>query len=365
MTAEEHMERLSAVLSGTRTQSRADHRMRMHRPGNILFGVLLHAAARLDQGLPLTDLEQRLITQAGKYMPAQELPSFGRIYRDACARGSIAVLPQAITNVPVETGFSSADLTAALPALTREINAQPNVRVVDVSKLAEGEPVDSEEYIAAMARYGRGITVLDAPQQESNLKGLLDVHMRMDRFYCVRESSGEIGADEIYWGVSAGSDTTAKKSFRTRVYDSVHTDEIHKFDYVYRQQTYVFSGTVDKHLSAEFQCWDEDSSPGDFLDKLRTALSDFAEHAVDTSIEMTKYNGNQAKKAAAWATLLGIGAGLLSALLGLFENPDDLVHERSIGFSREYLLNLQQVEENFWHFDGGDGGYHKLTLKTT
>ncbi|MEU3567067.1 hypothetical protein AB0E96_01350 [Kitasatospora sp. NPDC036755] len=362
-TATERLDRLNAALSGTRAHSRADNRMRMNRPGNILFGVLLHAAARLDQGLPLTDLEQRLITQAGKYMPAQELPAFGRAYREAVARGSIAVLPQAITDVPVEKGFSSADLTAALPALTQEINAQDNVRVVDISKLGKDEPVDNDDYTAAMARYGRGITILNAPRQESDTQSLLDVHIRMYRFTATRESSGEAGSDEIYWGVSAGSDTTARRSFKTREYGSVDTGETHQFDYAYRKETYVFSGTVDRHLSTEFECWEADSSPGSFYSKLIEALSDFSEHAADTSSEISQFYDNETRKAAAWAALLAVGAGLLSSLLSLFINDDDLVLARSIGFSREYLMDLQRMEQDWWDFNGGDGGRHRLFLK--
>ncbi|MET8631012.1 hypothetical protein ABZW30_46280 [Kitasatospora sp. NPDC004669] len=364
-TAEERAERLSAMLSGTRAQTRAGRRMQMNRPGNLLFGVLLHAAARLDRGLPLTDLEQRLVDTAGKYLPAGELPGLGRVYGEACARGPIAVLPRVITDLPLEKGFGSADLTAALPALAEEITAQPNVRIVDVSRLAEGESIDTDEDIAAMADYGRGITILTAPPQDASLTGPITVRVRMHKFHVVEESAGEVGADEIYWGLGAGSDTTAKKSFDTREYGSIHTGEVHHFDYVYGKETYLFNGTVDKHMSAEIQCWEADNSPDSFYQKLRDALADFADHAADTSSEISQAYDNEARKAAAWAALLSLGAGLLNALLGLFVNDDDLVHERSFGWTRDYLISMSRMPngENYFHFNGGDGGYHKLYLR--
>ncbi|MEU7428602.1 hypothetical protein [Streptomyces sp. NPDC040750] len=208
--------------------------------------MFLHAAARLGERLPLTDLEQRLIDVVGKYVPADELPSFGQAYRKACTQGPIAMLPEAITSLPVETGYSCADLAAALPALIQEINAQPNVCIVDVSQLADNEPIDTEEYTAAMAEFGGGgVTILTAPSQAAETQGLLNVRLWMHRFKCVRES-GESGRDEIYWAVGAGSDTTAKKHFITREYGATSTGDWHDFD----SGTYVFDGTVDQYLVA-------------------------------------------------------------------------------------------------------------------
>ncbi|MGK5544969.1 hypothetical protein ACSNOH_09575 [Streptomyces sp. URMC 127] len=336
----------------------------MNRPGNILVGVLLHAAARFGEGLPLTDLEQRLIDRVSKLLPAEELPGFGKVYREACAGGPIAMLPEAITSLPLEKGYGRADLDAALPALTQEINAQPNVRIIDVSRLTKDGPVDTEEYTAAMAEYGRGTTILTAPPQAADPQGLLNVRLRMMKFKCVRES-GEVGRDEIYWAVGAGSDTIAKKSFTTREYGATSTGDWHTFDYDYNNnQTYVFVGTVDQYLTTEFQCWEADDSSGGFYNSLRGALEDFAEWAADTSGNLNEAGDDQAQKSAGWAAWLAIGAGLLNAILGWLTNDDDLVHERSIGFTRAALIRLRDMGGNYYNFDGGGGGYHHLYLAT-
>jgi hypothetical protein len=184
----------------------------------------------------------------------------------------------------------------------------------------------------------------------------------MLKFQCVRRSGEWTGSDEIFWGVSAGSDTTAKKSFKTREYGSVNTREFHQFDYDYNAgETYVFVGTVDQHLSTEFQCWEADDSNGGFYNDLRSALSTFADGAADTSMEMTR-SGSSQQKNAAWAALLSLGARLLDWLLSVFTNDDDLVCERTIGFDRNALIRLRDMGGNYYNFDGGDGGYHHLYL---
>ncbi len=372
ITAEQRLERLTASLSGTTRvqgqESRPERRLRMSRSSNLLFGVLLHAAARQDKGLPLTDLEQRLIETAGKLLPAKELPAFGQAYRDACARGSVAVLPEAITSRPLEDGYSRADLKAALPALAAEICAQPNVQIVDVSKadLAGSETFDSEEFAAALGEYGRGITILTGPPPAADIQGVLNVRVRMMKFQCVKES-GESGRDEIFWAVSAGSDKQAKKSFTTREYGATSTGDWHTFDYDYNAgETYVFIGPVDQHLSTEIQCWEADHSSGGFYNDLRGALKDFAEWAVDTSSDMTEAGDDEVKKGAGWAALLGIAAGLINAILGWLTNDDDLVCERTIGFDRAalYAMRDRPANNNYWHFNGGGGGYHHLYLAT-
>ncbi|THA47115.1 hypothetical protein [Streptomyces sp. A1136] len=368
-TAEQRLERLTASLSGTpRVQgkeSRAERRLRMNRPANILVGVLLHAAARLGEGLPLTDLEQSLIDRVGKLVPAKELPLFGKAYREACANGPIAILPEAITSLPLETGYTKADLAAAMPALVKEVTAQPNVRIIDVSEIDDSSRIDTEEFTAALAEYGRGITILTAPPLPEVSQAPLSARVRMHKMYCV-DNSKEVGKDEVYWAVSAGSDTTSKTSFKTAEFGSVRSESWYTFPYTYRSETYLFNGTVDQYLTAEIQCWEADDSDGGFYNDLRDALKDFAEWAVGTSTNLNEAGDDHAQKSAGWAAWLAIGTGLLNAILGWLTNDDDLVCERSFGFSRAALIKLSNRTngEDSWRFDGGGGGDHWLYLRT-
>ncbi|MFF1498170.1 hypothetical protein [Streptomyces sp. NPDC058304] len=373
-TAEQRLERVTASLSGRpRVQGKeslGERRLRLNRASNLLVGVLLHAAARQDKGLPLTDLEQRLIKTATTLLPEKELPAFGQAYRDACARGPVPVLPEAITSRPLENGFSKADLKAALPALAKEICAQPNVQIIDVSKhnLADTETFDGQEFAAALGEYGRGVTILTGPRPAADTQGVLDVRLRMTKFDCMRKSGEFSGSDEIFWAVGAGSDKQGKKSFVTREYGNVDVDDLPaEFDYDYNAgDTYAFIGPVDQHLSVEIQCWEADDSSGGFYNDLRGALKDFAEWAVDTSADMTEAGDDETKKGAGWAALLGIAAGLINAILGWATNDDDLVCERTLGFDRAALYALRNLPDGggYWNFDGGGVGHHRLYMAT-
>jgi hypothetical protein len=167
--------------------------------------------------------------------------------------------------------------------------------------------------------------------------------------------------------VGAGSDKQAKKSFTTKEYKDTDNGTWHHFDYDYNAgETYVFIGPVDQHLSTEFHCWEADGSPGGFYDDLRGALADFAEWAIDTSVDLTEAGGDETEKGAGWAALLGLAAGLINAILGWLTNDDDLVCERTIGFDRAGLYALRNLpgREGYWNFDGGGGGHHRLYLAT-
>ncbi|WP_143073698.1 hypothetical protein [Actinokineospora terrae] len=365
LTPEQRLAKVEAMLSGTRSHSRAARRLRMNRPANVLVGALLHAADRRARGLEPTDLEQRLLDLVGAYLPADELAAFGGAYRDAVARGPVDVLPESITAVPPETGYGLEDLRAALPAIEEHVIAQPNVRVVDVTALDEDAQIDDEEFAAALVEYGRGTTILTgAPGRQTPGAGTtaaLPVQLRMHAFHCQRES-GEATRDEIYWALASGSDGRAKTSHKTREYGATSTGDWHTFD----ANTFLFNGSVEHYVSCEVQCWEADDSSGGFYNSLRAALGDFAEAALDLSVRIAEAGDNESKKAAGWAAFLAIGAGLLNAILGWLTNDDDLVVERSFGYDRAALvaLSARPNREFALLFDGGGGGRHNLFLRT-
>ncbi|SHH06311.1 hypothetical protein [Streptoalloteichus hindustanus] len=363
---QERMDHTRAILSGgARADTRGARRIHTNRSGNILLGALLHAGARLEAGLTLTDLEQHLVQLVSTYVPVPELRAFGRAYSEALAAGPVPALPETVTRRSVESGYSLAEFTDNLPTIGQQVLAQPNARVVDLGALAPDEPIDDDAFTTALADHGRGLTIVTGPPvPDASTLAALTVRLRMDRFHCVRES-GESGRDEIYWAVGAGSDTTARKSFTTREYGAVSTGDTETFDYSYGDKTYIFNGTVDQHLTAEIECWEADHSSGGFYNDLRSALSDFARYAARASSELTTAGDNETARAAAWAAFMSVGASLLNAILGWLTNDDDLVCERSIGFTRAGLLALaaRPNNEDVWHFNGGDGGYHKLYLR--
>jgi hypothetical protein len=360
-TPAERLNYLESLLSGARssTETRLSRRLRMNRTRNLLFGVALHAAARQAAGKPLTDLEQRLLGRMSKVIPPEEFPALGERYAAARARGAISLFPEPIAGLSLEQGYSDADLRAALPALGRELMAQPNFSEVDLSKLGAGDSLDTEAFSAALAEYGCGMTlVTGAPLDEAARAAPLNVKVRMASFKCERSSGDGMfnSKDEIYWGISAGSDTEAQRSSNTREYGSIEDGSHPSFD----SGTYLFSGTVQQHMGCEIQCWEADDSNGSFYSSLRSALADFAENAVEQTQAMLD-QGQDAERAG-WVALMGFAASLLDALLGLVTNDDDLVCERTIGFDRAALHAFSNRGEDWWIFDGGGGGRHKLYL---
>ncbi|MFC5055832.1 hypothetical protein [Saccharothrix xinjiangensis] len=323
------------------------------------MGALLHGADRRARGLEPTDLEQRLLDLAEAYLPGDELVAFGGVYRDAVTRGPVDVLPEAVTGLPVETGYGLADLLDALPAIGEHALAQPNVRVVDVTALDGDAPIDDEEFAAALVEYGRGTTILTAPGPQATDVGPASAPLRLHSFHCDRKS-GEVGRDEIYWALAAGSDGRAKTSGKTREYGSTSTSTWHTFD----ANTFLFNGEVEKYVSCEIQCWEADDSSGGFYNSLRGALADFAEAALDLSVRMAEAGDDESKKAAGLAAWFAIGAGLLNAILGWLTNDDDLVVERSFTFDRAALAELASRPKGEFAllFDGGGGGRHTLYL---
>ncbi|MFD5145088.1 hemopexin repeat-containing protein [Streptomyces sp. NPDC058401] len=360
-TAQERLERLTADLSGARVSSRAGGRLRLNRSSNLLLGAALHAAARVDRNLALTDLEQQLVDVLGKVLTEEgEVAAFGRAYTQATARGAVDILPESITSRPVEDGYALADLLTELPALGQEVMAQPNFSIVDVSRIAPGEPLDSEEFKAGMAEYGRGITIVDGPPLDRAAEETLGhFALRMHSFHCLVESH-ESGTDEIYWGLAAGSDTSVKKSWTTREYHEVSSGSWHTFD----PGSYLFAGSVRESMAAEIEVWEADHSGSSFMASLRDVLSEVSERAAEASKTLSDMD-SEAEKAAQFAALVYVVAGLLDAFLGWITNEDDLVLKRTIRFTRAGLAEMSRRPngEDSWWFGGGDGGEHTLYLR--
>ncbi|MFI0234801.1 hypothetical protein, partial [Streptomyces sp. NPDC017086] len=236
---------------------------------------------------------------------------------------------------------------------------------VDISRLSGQDSIDSEEYQSALREYGDGVTVLTGPTLDADqCSSPLRVQLRPHRFYCVRES-GESGRDEIYWTLSSGSDTGDSYTKTTGEYGSTSTGTWHEFvhwpgfppPFGEAMTTYLFNGHVREHLSTNIQCWEADHSPGGWYEKLTAALFDIAEYAIECSSAMSDIEDPDGD-AASWAALLGLVFALLGWLLSLFINEDDLVCERSLGFTRSALIALKNRpdSEDWWMFDGGGGG---------
>ncbi|NUL02914.1 hypothetical protein HRW07_06590 [Streptomyces lunaelactis] len=311
--------------------------------------------------MELTDLEQLLVDVMGSVLAEEEVAEFGRIYQEEASASAVAELfPDFLAGRSLTEGFSAEELVADFPRIGAEIAAQPNASLVRVDKLAPDEPVDTEEFIEALATYGGGITVVvgaeaEAPGTDS---APADIALLFRDFWCKRRS-GELGKDEIYWTSSAGSDTGHKREYTSGEFGSVVTGS-HRW---FPEGSYLFKGDVRRWLTCNIACWEADHSGSGWYSDLRRGLRDISDYCFRTSEDL-EANSGEYEGSNAWFSLVGLVARLFDWLLGLLTNEDDLVKERSIGFTRSALeaLAARPGGYNHWGFNGGGGGHHEINI---
>ncbi|MFE9368467.1 hypothetical protein ACFYM2_01585 [Streptomyces sp. NPDC006711] len=378
-SAEERLERVRETLrgfQGERARSRAARRRGLSRGQNLLLGAALHAASRFEQGLEPTGLEAMLldVLRAGA-ADDREIASWGRVFAEQrTARGGVAVFPAEVNRLEDKTGYDFAQLRDDLAALTAEIVAQPNVEIVDVTGTEPEGPRDSEEFLRALAEYGAGVTVLTASRGTEAADAAdvarvpaasampLRVKLAPSRFVCERRSD-ELGKDEIYWAMAAGTDTEAKNSAKTPEFGSVVTGSDRAFTGDHALT--LVDGTVRAYVSLNIECWEADHSSGGFYNKMREVLRTLSDRLAEASKEQNYSPPDREFNAEGWAALLSVLGELINALLGWLTNEDDLVCERSIGLSHAALTRYftPAGRDESWMFDGGRGGRHKLWLR--
>lgn len=370
-TQAERLERLRGQLQGhPAVGTRAAQRTQPGPGSNLLLGVMLHAAARLEAGLELTDLEARMLAPLRLLMSEDDVRDFGRVYREeTAARSTAAVLPQTLTSRTVADGYAMEDLVKDLPALREEILGQDNVSVVDLSTATlQNDTYDSAQFIAGQAAYGYGATLVTAsapPEEQPGVNASFMARVDMHAFYCEDESNEATVDDEIYWGGSSVGAFSARQQYLSRVFTNVDKGEWHNFA---ANQT-LYSGRVDTSLVCNISCWEEDDGGADWMNKLRDTLRAIGaelQNFVDT-MEVYGYLAPQYGDFLDFAQLAGLVARLIAWLIDLFKNPDDLIQERTLVFTQAALRQLVTSGgggSTGWVFNGGDSeGRHRLQLK--
>ncbi|MCZ4124155.1 hypothetical protein [Streptomyces sp. H39-S7] len=362
-------------FQGARAESRTARRRGLSRGQNLLLGAALHAAARLEQGLEATELEKSLLEILRVAADDDtEIAAWGQVFADQRAtRGGTGIFPDAINGLDVKSGYDFADLRADLIRVTPEIVAQPNVEIVEVNGLELDGPKDSDEFLEAMGRYGTGVSVFTGRPSEpaatdtgeagatpaaAALPAPLKLTLRPSRFECEKRS-GELGRDEIYWAMTVGTDTDSTYAVKTPEFGSIVAGSHREFPVIILE-----NGPVRSYVSLNIECWEADDSSGGFYNALRDALSYMSKRLADASKNQNYTPPDREFDADGWAALLAIVGELINAILGWLTNDDDLVCERSIGLSHAALTRYFTGDrEEWWKFDGGDDGRHKLWLR--
>ncbi|QDY75658.1 RICIN domain-containing protein [Streptomyces qinzhouensis] len=375
-TRDERVARLRGLLSsGARADTRWARRLRVNRSSNILIETALHAAARLSEGLPLSDLEQQLVDQMAEIVTVEEVGEYGKLYKDA-ASGVAEFFPAGVARLPLERSYSLADYAADQEVLVRDILAQPNVNIIDVASLPQGVPADgpdgpaspeSEEFVAAMGEYGSALTVVTAPALDAVVLAPSTFTLKGHKFLLVRESD-EVGSEEYYWATGAGSDEAAHREYRSPVFKDLDAGEYRGFG----DGGILFQGRVDRFCFLDIEAWEEDS--GGIWEQISKYLYKVSNGAMEAA-ERGQASGNpddNAQAAAGALALFGVVTEFVGWLFSLFENKDDFVLHRAFGFTRAALVALSKVPGGVgwpaglasYEFNGGREGHLRLWIHT-
>ncbi|MEV0992772.1 hypothetical protein [Streptomyces sp. NPDC049949] len=373
-TRVERLERLRGQLQGQPVISRAGKRPQASQGAAMLFGVMLHAASRLEAGQELTALEARMVSPLRLLLSEEEVHDFGRLYRqETAARTTAAVLPDALTRLSATEGYSFEDLIRDLPALREETLAQANVSVVDLTTATpgEGDTWDTEDFNAGQAAFGYGATVVTASgapagttSTDAEVNASFLARVDLHAFLCERESNEISVDDEIYWGLSSAGAFGARQERLSRVYTNVDKNEWHNLD----AGTTLFNGRVDASMVCNISCWEEDDGGSKWREDLRNKLRTIAEelYSFTQLMEIYGFLMPQYGDFLDFVTLVAGIAYLIQWLIDLFKNPDDLVQQRTLAFDQAALRHLVTHGgggSTGWIFDGGSEGRHRLQLK--
>ncbi|WP_405656331.1 hypothetical protein [Streptomyces sp. RK9] len=369
VTQPERLERLRAQLQGRPVGRSTPPKATPVPAMNLLYGVMLRGAARLDAGLEPTDLEAQMLSLLRKVASEEEVREFGRVFKEEERSARAAqVFPTVLTSRSVEEGYAFADLVHDLPELRQQIAEQPNLNLVDLDRLPEGAPQDSPEFVQGVADYGHGVTVITASDHradDAEASALSNVKIDLKFFKCHRESN-EVGRDEIYWALSSASDTGNKLKSVTDEYGAINTGDIAHFS----AGTVLFHNTMQDFLTAQITCWEADHSPGGWYEKLHEAISTISDLLFEMADRLAQYGGHfpvpEYHDLIDYVEVAGMIALAIAGLIKLFTNHDDEVASRTFVLDRAALRRA--ITENTplsWDFNGGSGGHFILVAQAS
>ncbi|KPI34151.1 hypothetical protein OV450_6062 [Actinobacteria bacterium OV450] len=364
MSSEDRVERWQALLSGSDSTGVRGQALRRSGGGDLLTGGWVHAAARAEQGLELTELERSILAPLEGVLGEEEVHAVGRVYRKQRAEGGpVALVPQSVTSRSLDEGFDQEAYRAALHELLPQIMAMPNVSVADRARLADGDGYDSPEFTAAMAASGFGVTGFAGNDDGDRYAAAEAVppfaaHLHWLKFAC-HEPVGDQGGgrDEIYWTASSVA-TNYKHSTRT-----AETGEVVRGEFPARGDhatgnPYFFEKTITGCGSVAISLWEADQSNAEWYDKLGQALraaSDMLEHIPDYAglIPTPSLYGHMVT-----------AVNFLATFWEAFRNKDDHVLTRGLVFGPADLSFVYNTpgREMRMPFDARSTGMGNFTL---
>ncbi|MGB8946637.1 MAG: hypothetical protein WCD21_41340 [Streptomyces sp.] len=347
LTADQRVARLREQLSGADgayAQTHSARRLRESPAANALIGVALRGAARREQGLELTALEQRLTDQLGALFGPATLAEFGRIYQEpASLAGAASLFPAAVVERPLKEGLDTNDVLALLPQVQEEIADLDSVRQISVEELGAGVLTGQEEVVV--------VTGAPVEGTEFEVEAIHEARVRYVQFRCDQKSD-EVGDDEIYWMSAAAGDSKAQIVVLTPEYGGVKTGTVSNFG----SDAYWFKGAAEKFAAGHISVWEADhSSPN----QVRQVLADIARNFAVAALE------DGPGFDAALLAVVAITTALVGWIMSL--NKDDFIAQQNIAYTRAALARLAGTNNGQFNliFDGGNEGKHTLTMEAS
>ncbi|MFD8789443.1 hypothetical protein [Streptomyces vinaceus] len=346
------LERWRELFAGTAGERAGARRVRVNGETNVLSGVWLHAAARAEQGLELTPFEEQILTPLREVLGEEEVFGIGRVYRDqVAARAEIAILPRSVTSRSLKDGFTRDDYAAAVREIGPLVAALPNVARVDRSKLAAGEDIDTEEFKAAAAEYGHGITVFTGEPDDERAGALAagDFRAQLEfRTFDCHKAAGDQGGgkDEIYW-TAASNSTDYQQTTRTGETGSVVAGKRYNIAGDHLTDSKAFFDTTFKggFGSTVITAWEADQSSSAWYAALGQALTQVVEdlkwhmHFLDLIPGMDAIGH------------LYNAVSFITTFWESWRNNDDLILSRGFAFSRADLAALYHAPNRAWRME--------------
>ncbi|MEV0926357.1 hypothetical protein AB0I99_14735 [Streptomyces spongiicola] len=282
-SSSDRLERWRALLSGADSLGVRGQALRRSGEVNLLTGVWLHAAARAEQGLELTELERSLLAPLEEVLSGEEVRAVGRLYREQVGTGDlVALVPQSVVSRSLQDGFDREAFWAAMEELHPQIMALPNVAVVDRARLADSEDLHTPEFTAAMAEAGFGVTGFASSEDRDHFADTPTVPpfravLEWGAFKCHEAWGDQWGGDDEIYFTAVSKAATYEHTTRTAENKGVEDGGYYRIpgDHATGNRAF-FSTQLSGCGSVAITMWEADDSTKEWYDALGNALKDAA-----------------------------------------------------------------------------------------
>jgi hypothetical protein len=331
-----------------------------NRPRNWLLALTLHSFTKFADGVPLTDLEQSIVTgfQHNGFSNA-EIKQHGQAAKAIPQQVRKELFPDRFARLrPGQDGYSMADLKNDVAEIVKSFRAMPNVVDVDVEAIHAGRATRAEFRTdrATLREHASGALVAIEPSAAAP-PGRYTI--KATRFRCIDRASDSIfgPSNEPYW-VFGSTDGDKAKATRSSVFGDVDSGESRNFsatDGIMWGLNGAAQALPDGEVGALISLWEHDEGdPKKIQEGVAAAFAAAAAILIASGV-------------AAWvgAVVAGVGA-VVHWLLGFMD--DDHIADQTFTVSgpviAKQITTVGGSIDIVKRFADGDADY-ELTVKVT